>query len=277
MINPEDDVFVDLSVSCTKDDAVAKLLGWLKGSLHPTTIRLTEYGCSEDQLIHLSTLDDPLETQLRKLRDAARQEVIDASEADSSIEVLDEKHKNLTRVDKLILRAHCYKIELTEELNKGPHSKLKIDQEETEKTGQRHITLKSLNDWAKSTLSITILDHADLPSLSDVIQDDGDEDVPDDGNDYSGIKKGLTKTKAKHLYLTLSFLIEGLMDNASESKKYGSDSPNVDAISGFLAEMAGGRNVGGKDYKGQGPDAIKKRINQAFSVREHHETKVVKK
>jgi hypothetical protein len=35
MINPEDEIIVDLSTSCTKEVAVTKLFGWMKVGFQP--------------------------------------------------------------------------------------------------------------------------------------------------------------------------------------------------------------------------------------------------
>ena len=73
MINAEDDIIVNLRTSCTKDEAVAMLLGWLRGPIKPRNIQISEDGLSLDQLPFLQSLEGSLQDQLQELVDAASQ------------------------------------------------------------------------------------------------------------------------------------------------------------------------------------------------------------
>ena len=279
MTNPEDDIVIDLRASCTKDEAIAKLLGWLKGPLHPKYIRVSERGLDESHLIQLTTLDDSLESQLHELRENASQSLIDAVESDETGDVLEEKKRAVEQVEELIKRAFFYKTELTDEISKGSSSKLKIDQEATQNSDQLHITLKSLDDWARDKLSVSVLDHGKYAHkvASSIDESDEDETVPHDGNDDSGIETGLSLIKAKGLYVTLAYLVEALVSQSQKrpDSRFGGDAPNVDAISKYLAELAEARIPDGNHkYQGQSSDTIVKRIKQAIAVRTKHERKL---
>ena len=116
MINPEDEIIVDDSISCTKEVAIAKLLGWLKGPIRSKVIKVNEYGISEDQLPFLHSMEDSVQAQALELREAARQELIAAAEADATFEELKEKDEAVAHAESLMVKAHIYKMDIDEEL-----------------------------------------------------------------------------------------------------------------------------------------------------------------
>ena len=88
MINPTDEIFVDLQASCTKEVAVAKMLGWMQGFIRPRYIQVTESGISADQLPSLRSLEGSLQEHLAERHEAARQDLFKAAEGDAPAEAL---------------------------------------------------------------------------------------------------------------------------------------------------------------------------------------------
>ena len=76
MINAEDDVFIDLRPSCTRDEAAIKLLGWRRG-----VVQKIQEGISDpiEQLFQPGSRIESLSDRLQHMRDAAREAALDAS------------------------------------------------------------------------------------------------------------------------------------------------------------------------------------------------------
>lgn len=154
-----DDV-INLKTSCNKEDAVAKMIGWLQG---PVSHDLTEPedGFNEQQLRCMDTLVYTLAEHLTDLRKAA---LLEASAAISFNPKQAESNMVLETVldiEDIGKRANLFLIDIEDELSKGDLSLLKIDIPATEKYGEIQITLKSLDRWAKQTHDISILDYLD--------------------------------------------------------------------------------------------------------------------
>ena len=150
MINPEKEIIIDLSTSCTKNQAVAKLLGWSQGDFFYKYIKVTEKGVSPDQLpfMHPQAID--LVEQLEEMHENARQELLKAYPEEafhasfdlekhlSSTELLEELSKKADKVDEirdLIKKARNYAMDIDDELSKGHESMIRIDQELSKSSG----------------------------------------------------------------------------------------------------------------------------------------------
>lgn len=81
MISPLDQTIADLRTSCTKDEAVAKLIGWMQGPIRARYIDITEHGIPAEQLVHLHSLDGSLQDILNEQREAASNKLHKISEA----------------------------------------------------------------------------------------------------------------------------------------------------------------------------------------------------
>lgn len=156
MINPEDEIIIDSRTSCTKDEAAAKLLGWMQGTIRKKYIKVTEHGIPEDQLAHLHSLDVSLSDQLVELREPVRQLLSKATKGSKEFSKMNEAVKD---IDEVIKKAMSYLLDIDDELDKGENSALKIDHEATNKTGVIHIKLRSLDKWARLKYGIRILDN----------------------------------------------------------------------------------------------------------------------
>jgi hypothetical protein len=163
MARIDEEVIVDLSTSCTKDQAVMKLLGWSKGVFFPKTNYTTYgvYSVDESSETNHQTLD--LRGRLQETLEAARLLYINALpeadynepydfEANMAPEMLEDlirKKDAVEEIREVIERAHNYALDIEDELEKGDRSRLRIDTETTQRTGAVHITLRSLEKWQK--------------------------------------------------------------------------------------------------------------------------------
>lgn len=260
MIRPEDEIIVDLSGSCTKDEAVAKLLGWMKGPIRPKIIRMTEHGISEDQLPLLPSMEDPLNVQLQEIREAASQAFIAAAETNATNEELEEKENAVTHVDLLIRKASSYMSDIDEELSKGEDSEIKIDPHAFEQNGITHITLRSLDRWAQQRYGISVLeDQEQHHSPNDTQAQPMVQAKEEDPNP----EEGFTSTKARNVMTTFGFLVEAF---AKTAPGFGGDKPNASSIARHIANLA--VKAGGQDeMDNQSYEAIRKRIKQAIDTK----------
>jgi len=263
MINSEDEILVDLRTSCTKEEAVAKMLGWLQGHIRQKYVRVSEHGVSADQLPSLHSLDGSLQEQLLELQEAARLEFVKAAETGAAHEVIQAKDEAVIEYGNLINRAASYLLDIDDELTKGDLSDLRIDHSATENSGVVHISLRSLDRWATKHYGISVI--APTQKLSDQIANDRPDERQDKVSEVNG---GLGATSTKHLYTTFAFLIEAFSKTATKYHK-GDGSPNVMAIAEFLERVAKTSDKA-PPMDGQGREAIKKRIAKAMLAKQEN-------
>ncbi len=168
MINPEDPICIDFQASCTKEVAVAKMIGWMRGHIYPESIEITDQDITLDQLPFCHHTHIHLKDQLEVLREKARNELLDALEVSHEYVDFCEQYDAVERIDLLIKRVALYLVEITDEAAKGAESLLRIDQHSTEISGVPHYTLKSVDQWSRKNYDIAILDY---PWLSDEIKE----------------------------------------------------------------------------------------------------------
>jgi hypothetical protein len=164
-IRPEEPIHIDSRDSCTKDEAVAKLLGWMRSPIRRLIIQINEYGSvSADQLETMHSLDGPLLEFLDGQRESARMEFLDTVEGDATLAEIEEKEAAILIWTRRIEDALKYLRDIESELANG--NSLVIDQTATDQTGTRHLTLESLNRWAANTYGISTLAEGSCPPSS---------------------------------------------------------------------------------------------------------------
>ncbi|SDZ11710.1 hypothetical protein [Nitrosomonas halophila] len=136
MINPEDVIIPNLNTSCTVDEAVAKMLGWLQGPIRKAIININEYGIPENEMPTLPDLQCSLKEHLMEVQNAARQNFIKAleefydakedSEKDEKAAEVERMELEVNKCNKLLVDAYKYKVAIEEEISKKD-SNLVID------------------------------------------------------------------------------------------------------------------------------------------------------
>lgn len=156
MTFPSEQFAINLNVSCTKDDAIAKLLGWLKGAIHHEVIEIDNNCITLEQLEYMDTLYYSLDKHLNSLRHKAMVEASKLVDTGAEKALIDAQLERVLDIEDLIAKAKNYVLDFDEELEKHALSMLQIDYTATNKAGQVHIKLKSLDAWARKQYGISI-------------------------------------------------------------------------------------------------------------------------
>jgi len=119
MINSEDEILINLETSCTKDVAVAKLLGWMQGPIRTRIVKITECGIPSDQLQFMPNFEGALHPFLDEMRESARQAFARSIEADDAVEVLNKNIEAVEFWDKTIRMASSYLLDIDDEIAKN--------------------------------------------------------------------------------------------------------------------------------------------------------------
>ena len=257
---PTNNVKVDLRSSCTVEEAAAKLIGWMKGHVrHAYPRDVADDDITPDHLTYTDSLGLPLHYQLGLLQEAAWNRYNEAVCANLSAEFIEEKISEINNCERLISKVAGYLSDINEEINKGELSVLKIDQRETEYAGKLHITLRSLDQWARNQYQIPIiieLQHqpvkVESPGAS---KPKNHQDALDDG--------WLSPTLAKNLNVTFALLIEEFVSKWPDDFTDQSGNLVVNAIAKYLVQCANNTSVERK-ISGQKVGAIEDRITEAL-------------
>lgn len=255
MPNPEDELLVDLRTSCTKVEAITKLLGMAARK----PVRVTQgrggnpYEAEDEELEgeEVTILD-----ALADARDSALCDLDDAREEKDQLKI-DECKRRVVKYDELMRRAHRYACDLDDELAKESGSKLRVDQQVTKATGQLHIYLTSLDEWSQGKYGVTLLDALKSRSL--------DKETTNDLEDARSENGGLSRKSATSLYISFAVLMECFVEKCGG--EFGSpEKPIVETLAQYLSEKAkppGKR----KPAHGQSDESYKDRIEDAIRAK----------
>ena len=260
MINPEDEVFVDLSTSCSQDVAVMKLLGWSRGPILRRKILVTEDGISEDQMPFIPLSKVSLAEQLMEIRAVACKELIIAAENNEPHDVLEARENAVQRYDDLIRRAHEFSLDITESLNGDGAPGLILDQLRSQADGAPYITLRSLDRWAKAKYGTSVSGSAPRPTRTDESQSLNAKVSAAENPDPSGIGN------SDSLAVTFAFLAEAYAKKHPKELLRPDQTINVAAFSKELAEIISA-STQRKPPRGQGDEAIRKRLAESMSIK----------
>lgn len=159
VFNSLGNIIVNSSTSCDLDEAVAKMLGWLRGPLriHPDEIDIRNISLA--QMPYLPKLYYSLDDHLEMLIEKAADKLIAADSDINTPEQIKSKIMNeLLDCEDLTKKALTYKCAINTELAKAKNSALKIDVQQTDYLNETFITLDSLNAWAKANFDISLND-----------------------------------------------------------------------------------------------------------------------
>jgi hypothetical protein len=250
-------LLLEFKKSCTKREAVARLLGWMTGPVYDDqdSAESSEGFLYESDLVYVNCLNDTLENTFLDLIETLQHELDEAS-ANATDGVIKKKEAALNECIAKIYKVESYLIAIEEELCKGESSVLKIDQEATRKTGIPHIMLGSFDRWAREKYGITILQSTEPRSLNN--------NQLKNTKGSSSQNKGLGPAKSENLYATLAFLVDALSQLNTDYQSAGE--PIVSTIAEYIEEVARNANNGEK-LSGQSKEAIKDRIEEAIRVR----------
>jgi hypothetical protein len=254
-----EEIFVDQRISCTQQEAAAKLIGWMRGSIRVTMLRGRRGCIAEDQLPYINRLEGSLPEMLANYRNVASVDLVEAAEAGG---ITDELFEAVEKYDRLIQKVSNYLSDINDELSLG--SALRLDPKATEANREPCITISSLAQWAKDKYGIDIQKVEDSPfsnltaSGPETENDDPETNVSDDGL--------AEPTKDTHL-ITLAILVEVFAQRSgSDRYKKPDNTPIIDPIAKLIEELAL-KMANGKRIRGLGKETIRKHISEALDAK----------
>ena len=171
MLTPEDDILIKQETSCSKEEAVAKLLGWMRGVKRRKFVDFAPGFIAEKQLPYLYSLDGTVQDLLQDLRNDAYLRYYNAAIIDPSVEadvIADKQREAVARYDKLIDDAASYLRDIERELERGEASILRIDYEATELMDVTQLTLSSLDRWSHQKYGFSTFEPPSLPPETEI-------------------------------------------------------------------------------------------------------------
>jgi len=197
----------NFSTSCTKEEAVQYLLGWIEFPLTITVCLLSDEEIHEEYLKEEETYEPSLYEILEESREALVTDYLNANE-DGKSEAL----AALKECDLVIETTHEYLCLIDDELARGQESELRTCLD------SGHITIISFKMWASEILETK-------PKSANLKKKHGEINADD-----------LTKTKEANLFVKFGLLIE---EYAETSKALQIDKkPNAVAIAKKLVERS---------------------------------------
>lgn len=255
MIPVEEDFILNLSASCTKEQAVLRLLGWGRNTIYPKQLHLSEDGNLRQDPKLIYRPDFSLQEFLSGIYKEALSTYSDAvPEGATDEEVQDAIESHAPRIEEaeaFIETARSYMLDIVDELSKGADSALRLDNEATALSGVVHITLKSLDTWSESTYpikadAVVSAQEPDIHALLDTVKDvDGTAK-----SDFS-------------LYVTLALAVQAFAQKAG-GKFLNNGEVNVQQVAGHLEALGAGERANGSNLPSQSEASIRARITKAL-------------
>ncbi len=276
MTIPEYKKIVVERTSYTQDEIVAKMIGWLRGQIHPKNIEITHSYFTEDQLINLTELEVSLAEHFTQLINAAHEDYSKCGD-DVPYYISIAKEEEIERIEELSNRAFSYGAAFAHELMLGKGCMLEKDEGTSEKFGENYYTIISAEKWVQSKFHISIINYVDPidaeKEYGRIVSRDGGE-------------KGLTEVTANSLYLTFALLIESYVEavpdyeeklkqlmtrglhwqTKGEEEALERKNINVLALGKYLSQRSRLPGTHGI-YTGQGHEAIKLNILKALDYK----------
>ena len=200
-------ILVDPRTSCTRDEAVAILLG--RRSLDPIYQDLNPEGDAEE--VHanfMEWLDISILEELLDERDSAVTELADALDEDPRSQgKIDACRSKILTCDDAIRQAKQVLCDIDDELAKGSESKLRVDQDTTTSHQRPYITLSSLKVWSNSRIE------GAAPKKSEAFEQPAPPANPATPCEPLLDKKGgMSKTTAQNFLVTFSILLDAFVE-----------------------------------------------------------------
>ena len=254
MMPVQDDFLLNLSASCTKDQAVLRILGWGRNTIYPKHLHVSEEGTvQEDQhSIYRSafSLNDFLSDIYRDAL-AIYEDAVPAGASEDQVQQAIESHApRIEEAEAFIEKARDYMLDIVEELAKGDRSALRLDNDATAQTGTIHITLRSLDAWSESTYAIKTEVTKQGPDIHALLETVKDVD-------------GTTKSDIS-LYVTLALAVQAFAQKAGGKFQNGGE-VNVQQVATHLEAFGVDQRSDGSNIPGQSEASIRTRITTALA------------
>ncbi len=249
-----DEGIPNLRASYTVDEAVARLIGWLRSPISRKYIQVTEHGVSADQMVHMAKLEWSLDEALNDQRESARAALQAARQRGARASTRAKLVTQLNEAEELIGKARAYRQDLVDAINRESDVFI-VDREETKRSGLTHYTARSLDDWASSKYGRQCSSH-DLATVDVLASESTDAGSQDAGDS----KLPMSKTALASLLVTFAVVVEDLSEQLTGLQAGGR--PNAKAIAERVVKRLTSRPHG--PAAGQGSEAVRKRIGAAL-------------
>lgn len=283
MISPEDPIYIDPRTSCTKDEAIAKLLGWMQGDIRHRHIEMTLEGVPAESLMHMPCFEGSIWDFLTAQRQDAQFALQMSLDDNTEFQTIDRLVEKISDLKETIIKAKKYQREIDDELAKGSESALKIDEFQSGSTGGTHISIKTLDQWAIQKYGISVLDFSKSTFLETDIGGTQITDVSvpgpvssaplsvveDDVNE-SDVEGELSKTVAKNLYITFSLLLDDFISHHGGTYRHADGRPNIANIVKYIQDLAAKTTESSKGIgklPGQGTRTLQTHVIKAIATK----------
>ena len=252
--NPIGNHILDIQTSCNKEEAVAKMLGWLISPLRLNSQEINIHDVALEKMPYLAELYYDLDEYLILLREHAIENLIATnSDPQTDTELKQKAIAGVLDCDDLIINANLYRCALDDELIKESDSRLRIHKIDSELNDRAHITTKSLADWAKEEFQISIFQN--IPNIS---IENLDTNI---ANSDRNLFKELKPTKSNNLYMCFAILIDAFVKTSTNKSTYLiNEKLNKGALAQTISERASQLGLTNTQSK----ESIKDRIEEAF-------------
>lgn len=250
----EDDFILDLSASCTKDQAVMRMLGWGLLTMYPKQVHLMANGTlkEDSKLVYRPdfSLNELLSEIYRDAKNAYLNSVPVNATADKANALLEKALPAIERAEAMIENARSYMLDIVDELAKGDASGLRLDKESTLKNAEEYITIRSLDEWCAAKYQI--IEETERVAL---------EDDPSMGALNKPVSE-MSKTEIG-LYTVLGLMTEAYAKELGETYYNKLGEVNIKQTAIAVAEYADTYLENDKHFPGQSFATVKARLSAA--------------
>lgn len=196
MIRGDHGAYSAIKASCTIDAAVATLLDRTRSAPLRDNVDAKDDQWSAASVSTPPWVNSELERELLEMRELAREMLRQATTAyetgDETTNGLSECQADAQYYEALVPKAKRYLQDIAAELGNANDCSLQVDTHETDRTGKLHLTLGSLELWARNKYGIEILDAAAAQQLEPMVGTD-----PSHKATQAASQPSLTHTRAE--------------------------------------------------------------------------------
>ena len=266
MINRKYDIAVGPQLTCTVEEAVARLLGWMQPERRNEAIQRAKDGVPSAHVPYVMSIQHP-SSFLRDVKSNALAEHFTAINANVKAELLDELKQTILDLDAEAAEAQRFDAAIREELRKKEESALRVDFFGSERERRQCIYFTSLDRWAKEKYNSSVFESPEGKPSGHASQNrDGHltaEFNPKDGETLQ--IDGWTTVKADDVLTFIAFLIEEYCKVGPENLTK-AERTNASAIGRHFEKLATAANNKNELY-GLDAETIRKLVAKARNTK----------
>lgn len=274
------DISIGVQTTCTVDEAVARLLGWMQADKRSKSIRMAEHGISPDHLPYMISLEEQPIIFLSNRVAAAGDEYSKAFNANAKQEILNEIGNRVAYLHDEMKKAAGYVAAINNELGKR-NSMLRINERATDREQHMCLYIGSLDRWAQKKYKSSVFQSPLIePSSTNTVPDAKPIPIVEDSSKGSGMQStaqaepkvdeplridGWGTVKADNVLTFIAFLIEEYCKIGPPKIRKG-DKPNASGIGSHFEKLATAAN-NKNELHGLDAETIRKLVTQAQTAK----------